>query len=55
MLIQKQYKKINFTGNLALDRTSNTTVFIIIKKSKETILNFSQGSVKVLYFYFILI
>ena len=53
MLIQKQYKKINFTGNLALDPTANTTMFIIIEKSKETVLNFSQGSVKVLYFYFV--
>ena len=51
----KAIQKINFTGNLAPDRTSNTTMFIIIEKSKETILNFSQGSVKVLYFYFVLI
>ena len=44
MLIQKQYN-INFTGNP--DRNGNTT-FFIIEEAKETILEFLQGTVKVL-------
>ena len=39
-------QQINFTANL--DRVGNTTVFFIIEKAKETVLDFSQGSVKVL-------
>ena len=39
-------QQINFTANL--DRVGNTTMFFIIKQAKETILDFSQGSVKVL-------
>ena len=39
-------QQINFTANL--DRAGNTTVFFIIEKAKETVLDFSQGSVKVL-------
>ena len=36
---------INFTG--FLDRPGNTTMFFIIEEAKETILYFSQGTVKV--------
>ena len=39
-------QQINFTANL--DRVGNTPMFFIIKQAKETILDFSQGSVKVL-------
>ena len=39
-------KKINFTANL--DRDRNTTMLFIIEEAKETILYFSQGTVKVL-------
>ena len=39
-------KQINFTANL--ERASNTTVFFIIEEAKETISDFSQGTVKVL-------
>ena len=39
-------QQINFTGNL--DRAGNTTMFFIIEKAKETVLGFSQGTVKVL-------
>ena len=39
-------KKINFTANL--DRDGNTTRLFIIEESKEIILDFSQGTVKVL-------
>ena len=39
-------QQINFTGNL--DRTGNTRVYFILEEAKETILDFSQGTVKVL-------
>ena len=39
-------QQINFTANL--DRTGNTAMFFIIKEAKETILDFLQGTVKVL-------
>ena len=39
-------QKINFTAKL--DRAGNTTIFFIIEEAKETVLAFSQGTVKVL-------
>ena len=39
-------QQINFTANL--DRACNTRIYFILKEAKETILNFSQGTVKVL-------
>ena len=39
-------QQITFTANL--DRSENTTMFVVIEKAKETVLNFSQGTVKVL-------
>ena len=42
----KAIQQINFTGRL--DRAGQTTMFFIIKEAKETILDFSQGAVKVL-------
>ena len=39
-------KQINFTWNL--DQAVGKTKFFIIEKAKETILDFSQGTVKVL-------
>ena len=39
-------QQINFTANL--DRQENTTIFFIIEEAKETVLDFSQGNVKVL-------
>ena len=42
----KAIQKINLTANL--DRTGNTRVFFIIKEVKEAVLDFSQGTVKVL-------
>ena len=42
----KAMQQINFTGNL--DQSNNTTTFFIIEEVKETILDFSQGAVKVL-------
>ena len=46
MLIQKQYKKLVLLGNL--DRDGNTTIFFIIEEAKETILDASQGTVRIL-------
>ena len=40
-------QQINFTANL--DRGGNTTMFFIIEEAKETIFEFSQGTVKVLW------
>ena len=37
---------INFPANL--DRAEDTTMFFIIEEAKETVLDFSQGTVKVL-------
>ena len=39
-------QQINFTANL--DRVRDTRVYFILKEAKETILDFSQGTVKVL-------
>ena len=39
-------QQINVTANL--DRDGNAAMFFIIEKAKETVLNFSQGTVKVL-------
>ena len=39
-------QQVNFTANL--DKEGNTTIFFIIEEAKETILSFSQGTVKVL-------
>ena len=39
-------QQINFTANL--DRVGNTTMFFITEEGKETVLEFSQRTVKVL-------
>ena len=39
----KAIQRINFTGNLQ----KQSTIFFIIKGAKETVLDFSQGTVKV--------
>ena len=39
-------QQINFTANL--DRAGNTRVYFILEEGKETILDFSQGTVKLL-------
>ena len=39
-------QQINFTANL--DRAGNTRIYFIREEAKETILDFSQGTVKVL-------
>ena len=42
----KAIQQINFTENL--DQEEGATIFFIIEKAKKTILDFSQGTVKVL-------
>ena len=49
----KATQQINFTENLDGDETA--TLFFIIEEAKETTLDFSKGSEKVLAIYFILI
>ena len=39
-------QQINFTANL--DRASNTRIYFILEEAKETKLDFSQDTVKVL-------
>ena len=39
-------QQINFTANL--DRRGNTTMFFSIEEAKETLLDFSKGTVKIL-------
>ena len=43
-------QQINFTANL--DRDDGTATFFIIEQAKETVLDFSQGTVKVLWMRF---
>ena len=38
-------QQINFTANY--DGTNNTRIFFILEMAKETVLDFSQGTVKV--------
>ena len=42
----KANQQINFTANL--DRVGNTRLYFILEEEKETVFEFSQGSVKVL-------
>ena len=42
----REIQPTNFTANL--DRAGNTRVYFILEEAKETILDFSQGTVKVL-------
>ena len=49
----KAIQQINLIGNL--DREAGATMLFIIEEQKETILDFSQGTVKVFQFYFVLI
>ena len=49
----KPIQQINNIGNL--DRAAGSTMFFIIEEAKETILDISKGTVKILWFYFVLI
>ena len=42
----KSIQQINFKANL--DRARNTRIYFILEEAKETVLNLSQGTVKVL-------
>ena len=42
----KAIQQINFIANL--DRAGNTRIYFILEEAKENILDFSQGTVKVL-------
>ena len=42
----REIQQINFTANL--DRPGNAAIFFIIEEAKETVFEFSQGTVKVL-------
>ena len=42
----KAIQQINFTANL--DRAGNTRLYFILEEAKETVFEFSQGTVKVL-------
>ena len=59
MMIQKQYKSLTFTENQNKDKNDqfqnindNTTMFFIIEEARETILDLSQETVKVLWFFY---
>ena len=40
-------QQINFTRNLERNENENETTFFIIKESKDIVLDFSQGIIKV--------
>ena len=42
----KAIQQINFTANL--DRVGNTRIYFILEEAKETVLDFSRRTVKVL-------
>ena len=42
----KAIQQINLTGNL--DRAEDSTMFFIVEEAKETVLDFSKGTVQVL-------
>ena len=44
----KAIQQINFTGNV--DRSEDSTICFIIEEAKETILDFSKGTVTVLLY-----
>ena len=43
---ERAIQQINFKANLEIDQ--NTTMFLITEQAKETVFEFSQGTVKVL-------
>ena len=43
---RRAIQQINFTANL--DRAGNTRINFILEETKETVLDFSQGTIKVL-------
>ena len=53
MMIQKQYNKINLTGSLEWDNCA--TIFFVVEEAQETVFDFSQETVKILWIYFTLV
>ena len=53
----KAIQQIKFTGNLNRGQNvnENSTMLFIIEEVEETVLNFSEGTVKLLWFHFVLI
>ena len=49
----KAIQQINFTGNL--EKGGGARIYFIIEEAKETVSDFSKGTVKVSWFYFVLI
>ena len=49
----KAMQQINFTGNLT--REKGARMYYIIKETKETVLDFSKGTLKASCFLFVLI
>ena len=49
----QQIQKINVTENLERDR--QTVIFFVLEEVKETILDFSHKSIRILWIYFVLI
>ena len=49
----KSIQNINYTGNL--DRAESSTMLFITEEAKETVLDFSKGIFKVLWFCFTLV
>ena len=47
----KRVKQVTFTGNVGREGITETKMFVIIEKSKETVLDFSQGTVTVFCFF----
>ena len=43
----KAIQQINFTANI--DRAGNARLYFILEEAKETVFEFSQGTVKVLW------
>ena len=49
----KAIQQISFSGNL--DRAEGSTMFFIIEEAKKTVLDFLKETIKVLWFYFVLL
>ena len=47
----KTMQQINFTGNLAWERNANAAAVFLIEEAKEADLEFSKGTVKVLWIF----
>ena len=50
----KSIQQTSFTGHVK-KKKKNAAIFLITEKAKETVLDFSKGTVKVLWLYFFLI